>query len=873
MPLEFEATLCKYHCSHPSIMKRKLGMVRTLLILYPIFFCFYLPCCSAKDTLTLNDSISDRKNETLISASKRFELGFFTPNGSSDNRRYVGIWYIGSNPRRIVWVANRSPSLDKRTGVFCIAKEGKLVVLDGNNEPKWSSGLSGSSSFKGMVKLFDSGNLVLTKEDNGSSTVVWESFRNPTDTFLPGMNMSGNFNLTAWKSHDDPAPGNFIFRKDEDNGNQYTILKDDDDDDEYWRSGVSGNFIKSAVFSVISSMLSNSTESGSDLRNIFKNCSSPSCKIASSSNIDRSNMMLVMNYDGQIQYFIRNNQSDSWPLIWREPRDNCSVFKFCGNNAICNTQKECKCLPKFHMVSSDYSPQGCQRTTPLICNKPSDGNFLKLEMMKLGKPDKEVEAPGEIECRERCLKKCECEAYSFETPNITRRDSRINYTCWLWTEALNNIQENYTDGGRDIYLRWLPDSVVGSNRKEDISDRKFRGTLIALVTMASFTVMVCVIAYSYIQKKKANRQEMQRALGLHLYNSQMHVRDLIDSGQFREEDKKGIDLPFFDFRSVLAATDNFSEANKLGKGGFGPVYKGKFSGGQDIAVKRLSSVSGQGLQEFKNEVVLIAKLQHRNLVRILGYCIERGERILLYEYMPNKSLDFFIFDRTLSLLLDWETRFNIILGITRGLVYLHQDSRLRIIHRDLKTSNILLDHEMNPKISDFGLAKIFEGTQTEGTTNRVVGTYGYMSPEYALDGFFSVKSDVFSFGVVVLEIISGKKNTGFYNSEEALSLLGYAWRLWQEDKALDLIDQKLRESWKTDEILKCINIGLLCVQEDPDDRPTMSMVIVMLGGETVTLPAPKAPAFILKRGTFDMPSSSSSKPESKVEITVSLEGR
>ncbi|XP_044466575.1 G-type lectin S-receptor-like serine/threonine-protein kinase At4g03230 [Mangifera indica] len=299
---------------------------------------------------------------------------------------------------------------------------------------------------------------------------------------------------------------------------------------------------------------------------------------------------------------------------------------------------------------------------------------------------------------------------------------------------------------------------------------------------------------------------------------------------------------------------------------------GKFSGDQDIAVKRLSSVSGQGVEEFKNEVVLIAKLQHRNLVRILGYRIEGGERILLYECTPNKSLDFFIFDRTLSVLLDWETRFNIILRIASRLVYLLQDSRLRIIHRNLKTSNILLDHKMNPKIS-FGLAKIFEGTQTKGITNRVVGTYSYMSPEYALNGFFSVKSDVFSFGVVALEIISGKKNTGFFNSEEALSLLGYAWRLWREDKALDLIDQKLRESWKTDEILKCINIGLLCVQADPDDRPTMSMVIVKLGGETVTLPTPKPPAFILKRRLLGMPSSSSSKPETNLEITVSLEGR
>ncbi|KAK8282710.1 hypothetical protein V6Z12_D08G045500 [Gossypium hirsutum] len=330
------------------------------------------------------------------------------------------------------------------------------------------------------------------------------------------------------------------------------------------------------------------------------------------------------------------------------------------------------------------------------------------------------------------------------------------------------------------------------------------------------------------------------------------------------------EFPSIQLNILQAATNNFCDENKLGQGGFGPVYKGTLADGKEIAVKRLSRTSGQGLLEFKNEVMLIAKLQHRNLVRLLGCCLEKNEKLLVYEFMPNKSLDMFLFDSSLPAQLVWQKRFNIIKGTARGIMYLHEDSRLRIIHRDLKASNVLLDHEMNPKISDFGMAKIFGRDQNEANTNRVVGTYGYMAPEYAMEGLFSVKSDVFSFGVLLLEIISGKRNNGFHLSECGESLLTFAWKLWSKGEGMELLDKHLVESSVPNEVLKCIQIGLLCVQSDPADRPTMSTVVAMLGSDTITVPLPAKPAFYVGRFIAEsVQPNSSDKICSVNEVTIS----
>ncbi|PON79929.1 Mitogen-activated protein kinase kinase kinase [Trema orientale] len=368
--------------------------------------------------------------------------------------------------------------------------------------------------------------------------------------------------------------------------------------------------------------------------------------------------------------------------------------------------------------------------------------------------------------------------------------------------------------------------------------------LISMPVVLGFLLLVLMGAY--IIRKRTSSSHIIQADAINTSNED-------EDPILLDED---VDLPSFGLEVIANATDNFSSTNKIGAGGFGTVYKGVLPTGQEIAVKRLSKDSGQGPTEFKNEVILISKLQHRNLVRLLGCCIHREDRMLIYEYMPNRSLDLYIFNQTRSTAIDWPKRFDIIVGIARGLLYLHRDSRLRIIHRDLKASNILLDSEMNPKISDFGLARIFGGDQTQVNTNRVVGTYGYMSPEYAIDGHFSMKSDVFSFGVVVLEIVSGKKNRGFDHPDHDLNLLGHAWKLWNEGRPIELADALL-ENVPASEVLRCIQVGLLCVQKRPEERPLMSSVLYMLDSDNASLPQPKQPGFYVERVHKETDSSSS----------------
>ncbi|KAK9064408.1 hypothetical protein SSX86_015790 [Deinandra increscens subsp. villosa] len=790
-------------------------MILTVSQLFLYFFIIPSFSYGAADTLSLNQSLSG--DQTLVSLDGNFEMGFFKPGKSPSY--YIGIWYKKIQTRSVVWVANRETPVSDIFSSNLKIIDGNLVLLNESKTEIWSTNMSSSATPGTEVVLLDDGNLVLRYGSNSSSP-IWQSFDHPTHTFLPGGKLGYNKHtntkqvLTSWRNKEDPGMGVFSLEVDA-SYKQYYIQWNRSRP--YWKSGDWND--QTHIFSLIPEMRLNNNYNFSYVDN--ENESYFTYSLHTPSIISR----FIIDVSGQIQQLSWSDNTDQWNLVWAQPQDLCQVYGGCGTFGVCNQHMlpACKCLPDFKPRSqSEWDlgsfSSGCVRKTVLDCSDKQKPVFRVSYVEKgsiLAFPENEALPLDEPACRSSCLDYCICNAYTF-----------ISNICHHWNlENLNNTAPVLYSYGP--YASYLDKIYIKVSDHHKINTKVL---LAGIVSGFSGLVFLCSIAVIFYKRMKSR-----------------------DRGVLSEEDIKGLDIPFFEFKRISSATENFSLANKLGQGGFGPVYKGTFPEGAEMAVKRLSSHSRQGLKEFKNEVLLIAKLQHRNLIKLLGYGLKNNEMILLYEYMPNKSLDCFIFDRTFCMRLDWALRFDIIMGITRGLLYLHQDSRLKIIHRDLKASNVLLDGDMNPKISDFGLAKIVKGRDIDSSLTRVVGTFGYMAPEYALNGLFSIKSDVFSFGVVVLEIISGKRNTGFYDNKEAFSLISYAWGLWKEKKPLDLLDPALAESCNSIEVLRCMIIGLLCVQEDPQDRPTMTGVLGMLGMDIESLPDPKEPAFVSRKRVHSSP--------------------
>ncbi|KAK3431841.1 hypothetical protein EUGRSUZ_E03757 [Eucalyptus grandis] len=636
------------------------------------FLVFSLPQAlqsSTIDRITASSPLV--QNQTLVSSTQIFELGFFTPKGSA--KQYVGIWYKKMTPSKVVWVANRDKPLGHtdQSASLIIGEGGNLKLLDGRQNTVWSTNVMAKSNYSEAL-LSDFGNFVL---QDGNANIMWESFDEPTDTLLPNMKIGVNvktgkkLNLTSWKGKDDPSLGSFVM-------------------------GVTSEKPPQLF-----------TWNGSN-------------------NIRGTSYFYLNNYNNSIfgYTFISSEGSvksafwaNGWLTSWKAPAPTnpCEIYGICGPFGVCNpfSSPMCRCLKGFKPRSDEEWnrgnwTRGCLREMELNCQKSASAAasttvekdmFWQMRQIKLPDSADHLLIDNAEGCQSWCLENCSCLAFSY-----------VNAIgCMAWSKDLLDTQQ-FSMGGEDLFIR-LVDASAGVPMRTKL--------IISLSTISGIILFGAVISVCGLSKWRGKFRKMTIP---RLFTSEELLRDTAWKDQMKEDDTSN--LVVYDFDSIRLATDNFNVKNKLGQGGFGPVYKGKLNDGKEIAAKRLSSSSGQGIAEFKNEILLISKLQHRNLVRLLGCCIEGEEKILVYEYLPNKSLDTFLFDSKEKAKLSWSVRFHIIQGVARGLLYLHHDSCLRVIHRDLKVSNILLDEKMNPKISDFGLSRMFEGTQVLVNTHKVVGT-------------------------------------------------------------------------------------------------------------------------------------------------------
>ncbi|XP_058073115.1 G-type lectin S-receptor-like serine/threonine-protein kinase At2g19130 [Magnolia sinica] len=749
------------------------------------------------DSITPTQHLSWPHN--LTSQRGIFELGFFTP-GKSQNY-YIGIWYKQISVQTVVWVANREKPLpNPSNSILTIAEDGNLVLLSTSKFPVWSTNLTSKPLNSTVAILLDNGNLVL-RDRSDPSVLHWQSFDHPTHTWLPGgwlgLNKvtKENQRLTSWKNSEDPAPGPFSLSIDPNRSTQYFLTWNGTRN--YWTSGDwDGN-----IFRLVPEMTSNYIYDFSF--NETKERKFFTYSVRNDFILSR----FVMGFSGQIHQFSWLKNSHSWNLFWSQPRSQCKVYALCGAFGSCKEESSsfCTCLPGFEPKSpNDWNwsswSGGCKRKTPLRCgrNVSFDGEkdrFWALSGMNLPDHNRSLAVGSDRECELACLNDCSCTAYAFKS------------RCLIWNGELLDLKQlsggNVDEG--TLHLRLDP-----SEMKFSVS-RKGTVTWAVVGAVAGAVFLLCSVLF-FIWRRRWQRN--------------MVCSDAVQGS-----------LTAFSYRSLQMATKNFSE--KLGGGGFGSVFKGTLPDQTTVAVKKLEGLR-QGEKQFRTEVSTIGTIQHVNLIRLRGFCSEMAKRLLVYDYMPNGSLDSHLFGKN-SNVLDWPTRYQIAIATARGISYLHEKCRDCIIHCDIKPENILLDGGFCPKVADFGLAKLV-GREFSRVLTTMRGTRGYLAPEWISGLAITPKADVYSYGMMVFEIISGRRNTEQSAVGETVFFPIWALRKIMDGEIHCLLDYRLEGNANMEELGRACRVAGWCIQDDENDRPSMGQVIQILEGvlEANVPPVPRS---------------------------------
>ncbi|XP_028803723.1 G-type lectin S-receptor-like serine/threonine-protein kinase LECRK1 [Neltuma alba] len=745
------------------------------------------------NVINLGSSLSPKTNSTSwVSLSGHFSFGFYP----QDNGFAVGIWLMGEPEGTIVWTPNLKNLSASSDSVIELTKEGQLLL---RNEKQMEVVIANASEPAVSASMLDSGNFVLYSKNH---SVVWQSFDSPTDTILGGQNLSEGQNLTS-------ANGHFTLNMQSDGNLVAYPVNNEREDDAYWHSNTSQLLVSQLTLN-LTGFLCLSDDDGDTIK-----------VLASRSNRGRNTSLIycaTLDLDGIFRLYVHTfekNTGFTSQILWEAISDHCQVKGFCGLNSYCFIvagKAECKCYPGFSPISGNNSmflvcdqtmKNDCitSRDPRMLYNISSPLQHMQWSLIPYWNMQLEMEA-----CGKSCQEDCDCGAVLHEDGSCKK------YKLPLAFGRINNTVSTTA-------LFKLPSmNAIHPKKPEVVVDHKKNLIFTLLIVLGSILFLCLVFAISIF------------FIYMHKVYSYTKLAASSENLGFVED----CSLRTFTFDELVNATRNFKE--EIGRGSFGVVYNGTIQGNhQRIAVKKLDNVVDEGEREFQAEITAIAQTHHRNLVQLIGYCINGSRKLLVYEYMSNGSLADFLFKAQMHL--SWKQRVKIALDVARGILYLHEECEVCIIHCNIKPRDILLDEMWTAKVSDFGLARLSMPEQSR-TRSSNESTSGYVAPERQKDALASVKVDIYSYGVVLLEIICCRRNIDVNApSEEEIMLSSWVYNCFVRGELNKLVVDEDVE-WITLE--RMVKVALWCVQEDSSLRPSMKNVILMLEG-LKHIPIPPSP--------------------------------
>ncbi|XBI55971.1 hypothetical protein VPH35_037662 [Triticum aestivum] len=798
----------------------------TMPLLLFVFTVFTLHAAAPANSAT-TDTISAAQplagGEKLVSGNGRYALGFFETG--SDSNWYMGIWFNTVPKLTPAWVANRDDPIKNITSLeLTISGDGNLVILNRSSSSIIWSSQARATATDTIAVLLNTGNLVLQNSSSNPSDVFWQSFDYPTDTFLPGAKLGYdkvtglNRRLVSWKNLIDPATGAYHEELDPSGLDQF-LLTPLNSSTPYWYSGVWNGQYFALMPEMSNGYFMNFTFVGNDQEKYFMYTL-------------HDETTVIRNYvdvSGQAKTNMWQESSQNWVPMFAQPKAQCDVYAVCGPSTICddNTLPSCNCMKGFAVRSpKDWKlydlTSGCLRNTPLDCSNRSTistDRFYPMPCVRLPQNDDHSKpaAASSGECAQICLGDCSCTAYSF-----------VKGECSAWHGELldwrqHQCSDSSSTNGETLYLR-----LAAKEFPSQQASRRGKTNVILVIsaTVASLGLLAALVLLIIIWRNRTK----------------------LSGGTLKIA--KGVNgIIAFRYADLQRATKSFSE--KLGGGSFGSVFKGSLGDSTTIAVKRLDHAN-QGEKQFRAEVSSIGIIHHINLVRLIGFCCEGGRRLLVYEHMPNRSLDLHLFQSNATM--PWHARYQIALGVARGLAYLHDSCQDCIIHCDIKPENILLDASFAPKIADFGMAKLL-GRDFSRVLTTVRGTAGYLAPEWISGVAVTTKIDVYSYGMVLLEIISGRRNSwapcSCGGDHGVYFPVNVAQKLLEGSDIGSLVDHMLHGDVNLDEAATACKVACWCIQDDEFDRPTMGEVVQILEGlsEISVPPMPRVLQAMSGRGS------------------------